>query len=262
MRLWTLPGVSRLLVCLTLILPFAHPAHSETLVIATGKWPPYVSKELIHYGVTARIVQEAFEAVGDTVEFRFFPWSRTLLVSEEGEVDASFPWSHKAEREADHLYSDPIGEYGYVFFHLKTTPFDWNRLEDLRGLTIGGTNIYNYGDEFVEGAQQGLYQIEWVSSDELNWRKLMAGRIDLFPSDIEAGYAALRNLFPKETVERVTHHPLPLKPLTTMHLLFPREVPESAERRDRFNTGLRVLMEDGRIERYLQESREGLYRPQ
>lgn len=228
-------------------------AHAENLVIATGEWPPYVSRDLEHDGMTARIVRDAFEAVGDTVEFRFYPWSRTLLVSEEGDVDASFPWSHSAEREEQYLYSDPIGEYGYVFFHLKATPFSWNRLEDLEGLTIGATYSYNYGDAFIEGAEQGLYQIEWVSADELNWRKLMAGRIDLFPSDREAGYAALRELFPDDSRLKITHHPTPLKPTTSIHLLFPRQIPESVPRLERFNDGLRMLVEDGRMERYLQE---------
>lgn len=245
-----------LLVASLFSVTLATPLRGENLVIATGEWPPYVSSSLAHDGVTARIVRAAFEAVGDTVEFKFYPWSRTLLVSETGEVDASFPWSHSVEREVGHLYSDPIGEYGYVFFHLKTTPFSWQRLEDLKGLTIGTTYSYNYGDEFIEGAERGLYRIEWVTSDELNWRKLMAGRIDLFPSDREAGYAELRELFPDDSRFKVTHHPLPLKPMTSMHLLFPKDIPESVQRLERFNAGLRMLTEDGRIERYLQESRQ------
>lgn len=238
---------------------FCLPVQSENLVIATGEWPPYVSAHLKHQGVTAHIVREAFAAVGDTVEFRFFPWSRTMLMSEVGEVAASFPWSYQPDRAQAHLYSDAIGEYGYVFFHLKTTHFDWRQLDDLRGLTIGGTNSYNYGEAFVSGGEQGLFRLEWVSSDKLNWHKLLAGRIDLFPSDIEAGYAELRKLFPAETVNQVTHHPHPLKPLTTMHLLFPRQVPESADRLARFNEGLRRLREDGRMDQYLQRSRQGGY---
>ncbi|WP_375177512.1 substrate-binding periplasmic protein [Marinobacter mobilis] len=226
----------------------------ENLVIATGEWPPYVSSDLEYEGVTARIVRAAFEAAGDTVDFTFYPWSRTLLVSEEGEVDASFPWSHREERAELHFYSDPIGEYGYVFFHLTTTPFRWQRLEDLEALTIGATYSYNYGDDFIEGAERGLYRIEWASSDELNWRKLMAGRIDLFPQDRKAGYAQLLELFPGDSRFKVTHNLLPLKPTTTLHLLLPKSIPESANRLERFNTGLRMLTEDGQIERYLQES--------
>ncbi|MBU6953063.1 ABC transporter substrate-binding protein [Hahella sp. HN01] len=253
------PGLTALAALYSLFL-IAAPVASETLTVATGDWPPYVSPQLKHYGVTARIVKEAFEAAGDKVVFQFFPWKRTLLMSEEGLADASFPWSHKPEREAHHYYSDSIGRYGYVFFHLKTTSFEWRELSDLRSLKVGGTNSYNYGEDFVSASKDGLFEIEWVHSDELNWRKLLAGRLDIFPSDVEAGYAELRDLFPAEQANRVTHHPHPLKPLTTMHLLFSMEKPESVERLKRFNAGLQQLHAEGKIEQYLRESREGQYR--
>ncbi|OZG75515.1 amino acid ABC transporter substrate-binding protein [Hahella sp. CCB-MM4] len=238
----------------------ALPAKAETLTIATGDWPPYISPQLKHYGVTARIVREAFETAGDEVVFQFFPWKRTILMSEQGLVDGSFAWSHKPEREAHHLYSNAIGEYGYVFFHLKSKPFEWQKLKDLRGLTIGGTNSYNYGAEFVTAAERGEFKIEWVHSDELNWRKLLAGRIDIFPSDVEAGYAQLRDIFPSEKANKITHNPHPLKPLTTMHMLFSKLKPESPERLKRFNRGLKQLKDSGKYTQYLKESREGLYR--
>ncbi|MCH8499592.1 MAG: transporter substrate-binding domain-containing protein [Marinobacter sp.] len=234
-------------------------AKSENLLLGTGEWPPYVSTELKHYGVTSRIVKEAFEAGGDQVVLKFFPWARALMMSEQGLVSATFPWSHQAERAVHHLYSDSIGLYGYVFFHLHTTRFDWTALEDLQEVRIGGTASYNYGDEFYQAVDNGVLTVEWVHSDELNWRKLLAGRIDVFPADIENGYATLRSLFPDSDVRKITHHPLPLKPLTSMHVLFPRNHPESHARRDRFNKGLRQLAEAGKLEEYLHESRQGLY---
>lgn len=235
-------------------------AETERIVLGTGEWPPYVSTELMHYGVTSRIVNEAFKTGGDEVVFQFFPWARTLLMAEQGLVDASFPWSHQAERELHHWYSDSIGEYGYVFFHLHTTPFNWRELEDLKEIRVGGTISYNYGDDFYWAIDNGEFTVEWVHSDELNWRKLLAGRIDVFPADIENGYATLRNLFPDSEVRKVTHHPLPLKSLSTMHVLFPRSHPDSEARRDRFNEGLSQLREAGKPEQYLHESRQGLYR--
>ncbi|MDX1757524.1 MAG: transporter substrate-binding domain-containing protein [Marinobacter sp.] len=235
------------------------PVRAETLVVATGEWPPYVSPQLKHYGVTARIVREAFELAGYDVEFQFYPWARVILMSEQGLVDASFPWSHKPEREKHHLYSDAIGEYGYVFFHLKSTPFDWDSLDDLRGWVIGATRSYNYGAEFLAGAESGRYEVDWATSDKLNWRKLFAGRIDVFPNDLDAGFASLNDLFPPEDVERVAYHPVPLKTMTSMHLLFSKQHPQSADRLQRFNAGLRQLIEEGKLERYWQESRQGLY---
>src|SRR5690606_13605971 len=149
------------------------------------------------------IVRDAFREAGYEVELRYFPWPRALLAGEKGQVDGTFVWSHKPEREANFLYSDAVGEYGYVFFHLKSTPFDWRSLDDLYRFKIGGTTSYNYGEEFLQAGQDGRLSLEWVSSDELNWRKLMAGRIDLFPQDIFVGYAQLADLFPSKQAGRV-----------------------------------------------------------
>ncbi len=234
--------------------------HSETLTIATGDWPPYVSPQLKHYGVTARIVKEAFEMSGDKVVFQFFPWKRAMLMSEKGLLDGTFPWSHKPEWATHHYYSQAIDENGYVFFYLKSRRFNWQTLKDLRNLTIGGTNSYNYGKEFLDTSKNGIYSIEWIHSDELNWHKLMAGRIDLFPNDVAVGYAQLYDLFPSEQVNKITHHPLPLKPLTNLHILFSKADPEALERQQRFDIALQQLKESGKYEQYHRESREGKYR--
>lgn len=232
----------------------------ETLTLASGDWPPYVSTQLQHDGLTARIVRAAFARAGMEVDVRFFPWPRAMLAAERGQVDATFVWSHKPERDEKFLFSDSVGQYGYVLFYPKAAPFEWHSLADLAGRRIGGTLSYNYGDEFLQADKDGQLRVEWVHSDELNWRKLMAGRIDTFPQDLHVGYAQLADLFPADEAARITHHPTPLKPLTSMHVLFPKKLAQSSQRLQKFNEGLRQLQAEGTIERYLQEFRETGYR--
>lgn len=254
-----LPKYISQLVMMFVGLAFPMLADAEQLIVATGDWPPYVSKNLKHHGITAHITTEAFKLVGDDVTLKYYPWKRALLVSKNGLVDASFPWSHKPEREVDHLYSDPIGDYGYVIFHLKKTPFQWQSLKDLKSYRIGATSSYNYGDAFIAAGKSGELNIAWSHSDEINWKMLVRGRIDLFPSDREAGYAKLQEIFQRDAVELVTHHRKPLKPLTTMHLLFPKDNPKSEARLQRFNRGLAMLRESGKMEEYLSELNRGQY---
>ena len=55
----------RLCLALCLVLLFVAPGvTADKLHLATGEWPPYVSKGLQHDGVTAHIVTEAFAAEG------------------------------------------------------------------------------------------------------------------------------------------------------------------------------------------------------
>ncbi|MDX1451841.1 MAG: transporter substrate-binding domain-containing protein [Oleiphilaceae bacterium] len=249
--------VSRLFLCCLFLV--STPTLAEKIVLATGDWPPYVSEDLKHQGVTARIVREAFRLAGEDVEFQYYPWKRALILSEKGAVDGTFPWSLKPERAEDHLYSDPIGDYGYVIFHFKSKPFDWETIEDLKPYKIGGTNGYNYGNAFLTAAKNGDIRVEWAPSDDINWQLLLKGRIDLFPSDREAGYTKLRELFLDEEVALVTHHPIPLKPLTPLHLLLPKSNPLSEQRLEQFNKGLAILKERGRYHALLKELEKGLY---
>ncbi|MFE8070487.1 transporter substrate-binding domain-containing protein [Marinobacteraceae bacterium S3BR75-40.1] len=242
-------------LCLVLWFPLA--VASEKVVLSIGDWPPYISPDMKHNGVTSRVVVEAFARAGVEVELQVMPWARAKLMAREQVVDGTFAWSHKKERERYFLYSDAVAEYGYVFFHLRSRPFDWQTLADLKGMTVGGTLSYNYGDDFYKAARSGLFTLELMSGDILNWRKLLAGRIDLFPQDINAGYAQLHKFFSPADYNRITHSAHPLKPLTTLHVLFPRDAPRSRALRERFNKGLAALRKEGRIEAYWAEFRKG-----
>ena len=68
---------------------------NETIRIANGEWPPYLSKELKHYGVASRIVAEAFALEGVKVKYGFFPWGRAYAVVQRGEWDGSVIWTIK-----------------------------------------------------------------------------------------------------------------------------------------------------------------------
>ncbi|MDM8515059.1 hypothetical protein QUF76_02580 [Desulfobacterales bacterium HSG16] len=117
--------MKKLILCLLLI-AFPILCHAEDVFrLASGEWIPFTSKHLKHYGVSNHIVKEAFILVGVKVEFGFFPWARSLMLTKRGKWDGTGFWSPNTEWQ-DTLYgSDPIGEIKFVFFHRKDYPFDW-----------------------------------------------------------------------------------------------------------------------------------------
>lgn len=94
----------------------------ETVRIAVGEWPPYLSENAQHYGVAAHIVEEAFQASDMKVEIDFLPWARVLVYVESGQYDASILWVKTQEREASFLFSDVVLEGEAVFFTTRITP--------------------------------------------------------------------------------------------------------------------------------------------
>lgn len=63
----------------------------ETVRIAVGEWPPYLSENARHYDVAAHIVGEVFQASGMKVEVDFLPWARVLVYVESGRYESEPP---------------------------------------------------------------------------------------------------------------------------------------------------------------------------
>ncbi len=146
----------KIFVLAVLCLGISTTAFSEeTIRLASGEWSPYQSENLKHYGVASRIVTQAFSLSGIRVEYSYFPWKRSYKYAETGTWDGTFLWFDTPERRKSFYVSDPIVDIQYVFFHLKSYSFDWKSIDDLRGIEIGGTLEYNYGEAFQGAEKEG-----------------------------------------------------------------------------------------------------------
>ena len=255
--LWALALLVVVLPCLVQLAPACA---AQPLRLASGEWPPYFSEQLRHYGVGSHIVSEAFALEGIEVEYGFFPWKRSLRLAREGVWDGTLGWEPSAERERFFYISDRVWQAPWVFFHLKSSPFDWQDFGDLAEVRIGGTLGYIYSQELFEAERAGKLHIERTVSDRLNLRKLASGRIDVFPQLVDIGYYQLRQLFDADTLRRFTHHRKPLGSHLD-HLLLTRADPRNAELIRVFNRGLAALKASGRYGQFFVELRRGEYGP-
>lgn len=232
----------------------------EVIRITTGDFPPWTSEKLKHGGFTNHVISEAFALEGYTVEFTFYPWKRAYDAAKEGEkFQATSYWYPSERRREDFYYSDPLQEDAIVFFHLKSNPLPhWETLEDLRGRHIGATEGFTYTDEFWAASAAGVLNIEVAISDKINFRKLLKGRIDLFPSDPLVGRRILLEEFGLKAAEAVTYDPRPLTAVTG-HLLFSKNAENVEELLAAFNRGLAKLKASGRYALFQSEWIAGKY---
>ena len=229
-----------LLLTLLTALVLPSPVAAQTLRISNGDWPPFMGKELPGYGLVTRIVTDAFKAEGIDIEYQFLPWARAYYVVKTGQLDASVGWFKNDEREREVLFSEPVFVEKQVLFHLKSRPLDWKNLADLKGKSLGATLGYTYGEAFSQAEQGKLIQVQRTSSDELNLRKLLAGRIDAALISQAVGDALLKNQFSAEEAAQVTSHPRAINS-GPLYVIFPKQKPESEARRSAFNRGLARL---------------------
>lgn len=236
----------------------AQANEPQVLNISVGDWPPYLSTELKHNGVIAHLISDVLADEGYRVEFKFLPWPRAYAAAAAGKFDATAVWMHKAEREADFLFSAPLLDEQFVFFHLKSLPFDWQSFDDLTGMTIGGGLEYSYGPGFDAFLAEGKVKIERVSTDMQNFEKLLKERVVLYPQEINVGYSALRSHFSPEERAKITHHPKPLL-VNLSYLMLPKSLASSPELMQRFNKRLQSYRDSGRYQRYFDDLQQGAY---
>ncbi len=233
-------------------------ALSEEITIAVGDWPPYLSEKLKHKGIVAHMLTDIFKEEGYDVTITFFPWTGAYNVAKIDKQNMTGVWMHKPEREKDFYYSDPVLNEQFVFFHLKSFNFNWNTLDDLQGLVIGGVKEYSYGADFDEALKSGKISIERVPRKHQNWRKLLLGRILLYPEEINVGYSSLKQRFNTDRASLITHHPKPfLNNLS--YLLFPKSSKKSLIYMKKFNSRLKLFRKNGRYDNYFKSFKEGYY---
>ncbi|MCP4688185.1 MAG: ABC transporter substrate-binding protein, partial [Desulfobacterales bacterium] len=182
-----------------------------------------------------------------------------LSLAKAGAFDGSVVWWKTPEREKDFFFSDPVLDVRYVFFHLKSNPFDWKTVEDLKDVEIGATTGYDYGESFQNAEKNREIFVQRVPMDELNFKKLLKKKIEVFPVDVEVGYTMLKKIFPPEEVALFTHHPTPIRS-DPHHLILSKKNEKNEKLVALFNRGLKRLRENGLIFKYLAESRRGEYR--
>ncbi len=234
----------------------------QTVNITVGEWPPYLSEKMENGGILMEIISEAFSLEGIKAEYKFYPWKRAYDYVKEGKHDASPGWTKTPERETLFYFSDPVFISQGVFFHLKSKPFDWKTVDDLKKFKMGGTIGYNYG-EMIQGAEAtGYISMDRVATDKQNLKKLLAKRIDIFPQLLEVGYYQLSEYFDdfnerfsQEEIQAVTHHPTPYR-TASYYLILSRENPENEDICHRFNKGLESLIKSGKYKQIFSKIQE------
>lgn len=189
---------------------------AETLTLAVGDWAPYTSKADSQARIAQTIVSETFGRAGITVDYAYVPWKRAFNLTRDGKYDGSFPWFKTDDRARDFVFpKSALIKQAYVFFHLRDRDFQWDTLSDLKKFKIGVLS-----GEFTEKLlRDNGGPIEPLADGPANFKKLVSGRIDAYPTSRIVGYYAVRRMFPPETAATITHHPTPLKE-DDMYIMF------------------------------------------
>ncbi|WP_223305989.1 ABC transporter substrate-binding protein [Massilia sp. NR 4-1] len=228
-------------------------------ILLTGQeYPPMASSRLPFGGWLTRVVTEAFKTAGVDAKVEFVPNNRAILGAMSGPYDGSFGWTHTMERDRKLLYSSmPIYTMRMVFFHRRGESYPWKTLEDVRDFRLGFTLGNYYSDELAALQAAKKLRIDETSNDLSNLRKLLVGRIDLFPMGEEEGRFMLKTNFSPEEQARITSQTTILR-VVPLYLVIRRSHPHAQELVEKFDRGYKQLADSGQLAKLIEESRKAV----
>jgi polar amino acid transport system substrate-binding protein len=137
-------------------------------------------------GIYPALTREIYRRLGSSVDCRAIPWTRALSEARDATGGIGGLYINQ-EREAFLDFSEPLYKEDLAVYYREASGFKIRTVGDLRGKTVGVICGWSYGDEFDAASQNAAFIIEVNSSDELNFQKLLAGRIDVVIAVINSG---------------------------------------------------------------------------
>lgn len=179
-------GTDILCLLLGLLVFLAVPSgHAATITVVTEEYPPYnFTENGVIKGCSTEIVKEVLKRADISYTLDSFPWARsynTALVAPDVLI---YSIGRSEKRETLFKWIDVVAPYDIYLYKLKRrTDIKIASLDEAKHYRIGAVRD-DVRAQFLEknSFEQGK-NLDLVTQDIQNIRKMMLDRIDLFPID-------------------------------------------------------------------------------
>ena len=167
------------LAVLAVLLPgMTSRAANTEFILANAPYPPFVMPpgHPEGPGIDMEIAMRVLEGLGITPQVRIEPFKRVLALLEEGRADMTTSLSFRENRDRYLLWSTPYrSDTTYVFYVRKDSAFAPQKLEDLRGRTVGMARGFVFPEAFMHDMAIGKDEAPHMKSLAA---MLLEGRFD------------------------------------------------------------------------------------
>ena len=156
-----------------------NPVLSQELTILTENMPPlnYVENGVL-VGPSVETVREIQKRVGSNEKIQVYPWARAYKMSLEQENVVLFGMTHTEVRHDQFKWIGPLATKRDILVARKGSGVKIDSLEDAKKVKSIGTLRDDTRERLLKSL--GFTNLEPVSDEQLNAKKLMLGRIDLW----------------------------------------------------------------------------------
>lgn len=229
------------------VLLFSAGIHAEvkSLKIGSDDWPPYEFKagapghEYVT-GFSTEVVQAVLKKMGvGIVKIEQYPWARGEKMVIDGSIDMLFTAaSSEARAQITYYPSESLMESSWAFFIRKEDEgkLKYESLNDLKGKRIGVVRAYAYTPEFWKFVETEK-NIEEVSGDHANLKKLQAKRFEMIVMDYGNGLALIKSMGLSDQIVPIQN---PLKSIS-LYSIFTRNALVDKDFVDRYSSALKTF---------------------
>lgn len=181
--------VRRLLAVLAVAAATLAQAAPFRLILATEEYPPYNMSGAngVVTGISTDIVRAMLDAAGYEYEIAVYPWARAIALARTQINTCVYSMSRTPEREALYKWVGPLVSNDWVLF-ARSGASRPQTLDEAMLMRIGSYQ----GDAIVAYLQTRGHQVDVAPSDDVNPKKLLAGRIDFWATGKLIGQYRLR----------------------------------------------------------------------
>ena len=152
---------------------------SAELTILTENLPPLnYLKDGKLVGPSVEIVKEIQRRVGSNEKIQVYPWARAYKKVQEEENVVLFGMTHTEDRHDKFKWIGPLARKRDILVAKKGSGIKIDSLEDAKNVKRVGTLREDTRERFLK--EHGFTNLESVSDEQKNARKLVLGRIELW----------------------------------------------------------------------------------
>ncbi len=151
------------------------------LDLMTEDYPPYnyPLEDGTPTGMSVDIVREIIKSTGDIDNIEIRPWARSYRDIQQKSNKVLFVMTRTLAREHLFKWVGPVATNTWVLFAKKGSDINVSSLAQVKNLNYSiGSYLDDACDIYLK--EQGLVNLHTVPNDQLNVRKLMKNRIDLW----------------------------------------------------------------------------------
>lgn len=163
----------------SLLLISVSPVRSENMIILTENLPPlnYVEDGVL-VGPSVEIVKEIQRRVGSNEQIEVYPWARAYKMALEEENIVLFSTTYTKDRHDKFKWIGPLAKKRDILVAKKNSGIEIKSLEDAKKVKRIGTLRDDTRELLLKSL--GFTNLESVSDEQQNAKKLFLGRIDLW----------------------------------------------------------------------------------